>query len=60
LLDVLPVWAVLDLARLIAQGHGEIYIIGWKPRCRYCDGRGADIRIAWAIPRPDQVSAAAP
>jgi hypothetical protein len=33
-------WAVLDLARLIAEGRGEYVFVGRKPRCSYCRGPG--------------------
>jgi hypothetical protein len=33
-------WAVLDLARLIAEGRGNYVFVGRKPRCRYCGNRG--------------------
>ena len=33
-------WAVLDLARLIAEGRGKYCFVGRKPRCSYCRGSG--------------------
>ena len=33
-------WAVLDLARLIAEGRGDYCAIGRKPRCKVCGGQG--------------------
>jgi hypothetical protein len=33
-------WAVLDLARLIAEGRGEYRFVGKPPRCAYCRGAG--------------------